>query len=124
VGLLVKGRKGVRFAYSSESRAPAVGESPVIDVALEVAGAGKSVAGVADVLVRTSRTEDPFVWAAMGELSRVLPEADRDGEVWTWVVRNRGPISGTSRNVAAAKTREMADAAATARQISLFGGDD
>lgn len=122
-GLLVKGGKGVRFAYSGESRTFAGAESAVIDVALEVASAGKSLAGVVEVLACTGRTEDPFVWAAMAELSRVLPEADRDCEVWTWVVRNRGAIAGASRNVEALQAREAQQRETASRQTTLFEGD-
>jgi hypothetical protein len=58
----------------------------------------------------------------MGELSRVLPEADRDGDVWTWVVRNRSAITGASRNVEAARAMDEQRAEDAARQGSLFGG--
>lgn len=123
-GLLVKDGKGVRFAFSSETTSTAAVESPVIDVALAVAAAGKSVAAVADVLSILARVEDPFLWAAMGELSRLVPEADPDGDVWTWVVRNRSAITGASRNVEAAKAREEHEREAASRQATLFGGED
>ena len=87
---------------------------------LAVAVAGKSVAAVAEVLVITGRTEDPFVWAAMNELSRFFPDADRDGEVWTWIVRNRSAITGASRNVDAARVRETEAREAKDKQGSLF----
>lgn len=123
-GLIVKQDKGVRLALSREAKSGASAEGPVIDTALAVAAAGKSVAEVAEVLLRTSRTEDPFVWAAMGELARVVPEADSDGDVWTWVVRNRSAITGASRNVEAARAIEEQKAEQAAKQGSLFGGDD
>jgi adenine-specific DNA methylase len=123
-GLLTKDGKGLRFSYSSEVETSVRETSSVIDAAMAVAAAGRSVAGVAGVLVEAGRTEDPFVWAAMGELSRLLPEADRDGETWTWVVRNRNTIVGASRNVEAAQAREEQAREEAARQTSLFGGDD
>lgn len=123
-GLIVKSGKGVRFAFAAEADLNLSPQSPVVDVALAVAAAGKSVASVAEVLVRVNRTEDPFVWGAMGELSRMVPEADLDGDVWTWVVRNRGPITGATRNVEAAKTREEHDREAASRQATLFEGED
>jgi hypothetical protein len=123
-GLLVRDGKGVRFTVATEALAEAVAESPVIDIALAVANAGKSVASVAEILVRSSRTEDPFVWAAMGELSRLLPETDPDGDVWTWVVRNRNAIVGASRNVEAAHAREEESRERASRQSSLFEGED
>lgn len=122
-GVVVKDGKGVRLAFAAEAIQGVTEESPVIDVALAVANAGKSVAGAAEILARSGRTEDAFVWAAMGELARSVPEADRDGEVWTWVVRNRSTIIGASRNIDAARVREDEEREAAARQGSLFGGD-
>lgn len=122
-GLLAKHDKGLRLTYASEAKAGVSAEGPVIDTAFAVAAAGKSVAGVAEVLLRASRTEDPFVWAAMGELARVVPEADQDGDVWNWVVRNRSAISGASRNVEAARVMEEQRAEEAGQQGSLFGGD-
>lgn len=123
-GLLIKDGKGVRLAFAEEALQTLSGECPVVDAALSVASVGKSVAGVAETLVQVSRTEDPFVWAAMGELSRLLPDADPDGDVWTWVVRNRAAITGASRNVAAAREREEQELEKASRQTSLFGGED
>jgi putative DNA methylase len=122
-GLLTKVKRGVRLSFASEVEALADGSSSTIDVALAVARAGKSVSGVADVLAATSRAEDSFVWAAMKELSRFVPEADKDGEIWTWVVRNRSAITGASRRADAARIREDEDQEAVDRQGSLFGGD-
>ena len=107
-----------------KDKAKVSAEGPVIDTALAVAAAGKSVAEVADVLLRTSRTEDPFIWAAMGELARVLPDADPDGDVWTWVVRNSSAISGATRNVEAARALEEQRLEEAGKQGSLFGGDE
>ncbi len=124
-GLLTKVKKGVRFAFASESGAESEvgGSSSTIDVALAVARAGKSVASVAGVLASTERTEDSFVWAAMKELSRFVPEADPDGDVWTWVVRNQSAISGASRNVQAAVVREEHEREDAGVQRSIFEGD-
>ena len=122
-GLVVKDGKGVRFVYATDAKAEALPEGPVIDTALAVAAAGKSVAAVSEVLIRAGRTEDPFLWAAMGELSRVVPESDPDGEIWTWVVRNRAAITSASHNVEAAREREVRAAEAAGRQGSLLGGD-
>jgi putative DNA methylase len=123
-GLLVKDGKGVRLLFASEVRGELGPSSAVIDVALAVAATGKSVSGVAALLVGVARTEDPFVWAAMDELARLVPEADPDGDVWRWVVRNRAAIIGASRNVEAARAREELELDAADRQSSLFGGDD
>lgn len=123
-GLVSKHDKGVRLAFACESRTDVTAESSVIDAALAVADAGKSVAEVAAVLLRTSRTQDPFIWAAMGELARVVPEADPDGDVWTWVVRNRSAITGASRNVEAARAIEDQRTEAAGHQGLLFGRDE
>lgn len=123
-GILRKDGKGMRLAYASEAKVQAGPESSVIDVALAVAAVGKSVSAAAQVLVDAGRTEDPFVWAAMSELSRFVPEADSDGEVWMWVVRNRAAVSGASRNVDAARTREDEAQALKDMQGSLFGNED
>lgn len=123
-GLVIKHERGVRLSYASEVVVTLSSESPVIDAAIAVAAAGRSVANVADVLLSAGRTEDPFVWAAMGELGRALPEADADGEIWTWVVRNRSAISGATRNVEAARASEEKRAEEAGLQGLLFGGDD
>src|SRR5207249_4699784 len=73
-GLLTKVKKGVRLGFSSEVDSAVDGSSSTIDVALAVARVGKSVSGVADVVAVTARAEHSFVWAAMKELSRFLPE--------------------------------------------------
>lgn len=122
-GVLIGAGKGVRLAYSSEVQPLSNAESSVIDVVLAVAGAGKSIATTAEVLLSTNRAEDPFVWAAMGELSRLLPEADGDADVWTWVVRNRGAIAAASRNIESAKAREEQLREDADRQASLFEGE-
>ncbi len=114
-GLLTREPKGIRFAFATDASIDVAPESPAIDVALAVAGVGKSVASVAEVLV---------IWAAMGELSRLLPDADRDGDTWTWVVRNRNAITGASRNVEAAKAGEDSERERAERQATLFGGED
>ena len=56
---------------------------------------------IADVLQRLARDSDEMLWSAMAELPRLLGEADRDGQVWTWAVRNRNQITtraGTIRD--------------------------
>ena len=122
-GVLTKVGSGVRLAFSAESAAKVTEETPVFDVALAVAAVGKSVAAIAEVLTESGRTQDQFVWAAMSDLSRTLPEADKDGDVWTWVVRNRSAVVGASRNVEAALVREQEARESGSKQGSLFGGE-
>jgi adenine-specific DNA methylase len=119
-GLVVKDGKGFRLAYAAEAAPQASAESPVIDVVFAVAEAGRSVSAVAEVLAATGRAEDPFVWAAMSELADLLGEADDDGAVWTWVVRNRAAVTSGSQAVEAGLTRRAGERAAQRAQQELF----
>lgn len=135
-GLLVKQGKGMRLAFASES-VPAGKESvpdrpgsdpprpssgAVIDVALAVAAAGRSLTGTADVLAHQGRADDELLWAAIAELARLLGEGDPDGGVWTWVVRHRGHIAGRADDVEIALDRVAAERERRDRQGRLFDG--
>ena len=130
-GLLVKSGKGMRLAYASES-GPARPESDppspaggaVIDAALAVAAAGRSLTDTADVLARQGRADDELLWAAMAELARLLGQGDDDGGVWTWVVRHRGHISGRADEVETALGREAVERERRDRQGQFFGVDE
>ncbi|MCY3851370.1 MAG: hypothetical protein OXF75_11325 [Acidimicrobiaceae bacterium] len=119
-GLVVKDGKGFRLAYASESDPQTTSESPVIDLVFAVASAGKSVGAVAELLATSGRTDDPFVWAAMTELADQLGEADIDGEVWTWVVRNRTAIASGSQSIETARARRAEEREADELQGALF----
>ena len=119
-GLVVKDGKGFRLTYASEGDRQATPESPVIDIAFAVANAGRSVSGVSELLAASGRAEDPFVWAAMAELAGLLTEADRDGEVWTWVVRNRSAVTSSSQSIETARTARREQRAAESQQGELF----
>ena len=119
-GLVVKDGKGFRLAYASEANPQATSDSPVIDVVFAVAVAGKSVGAVAELLAASGRTNDAFVWAAMTELADLLGEADADGEVWTWVVRNRAAISSGSQSIETARARRAEEREAEQLQGALF----
>ena len=119
-GLVVKDGKGFRLAYASEGDPQATAESPVVDVVFAVAIAGKSVSAVAEVLAVSGRTTDPFVWAAMTELADLLGEADTDGEVWTWVVRNRASVMSGSQSIETARFRRVEEQKAERLQGELF----
>ena len=102
-GLLVKDKGGTRFAYGSEAAKfiDLRDDSPAIDIALAVAAEGREMHAMADVLQHLARDSDEMLWSAMAELPRLLGEADRDGQVWTWAVRNRNQITtraGTIRD--------------------------
>ena len=119
-GLVVKDGKGFRLAYASEGSPQATSESPVIDVVLAVAVAGKSVGTVAELLAASGRTDDAFVWAAMTELADLLGESDVDGEVWTWVVRNRAAVTTGSQSIETARARRAEEREAEELQGALF----
>ena len=119
-GLVVKRGKGFRLAYASEAGRQATSASPVIDVVFAVAAAGKSLSGVAELLALSGRIDDDFVWAAMTELADVLSEADTDGDVWTWVVRNRTAITSGSQAVEMTRARGADKRDAEAQQGQLF----
>ena len=119
-GLVMKDGKGFRLAYASESDPQATPESPVIDVVLAVAVAGRSVSTVSELLAVSERAEDPFVWAAMAELADLLGEADADGEVWTWVVRNRAAITSGSQSIETARARRAEEREVEELQGALF----
>jgi putative DNA methylase len=121
--ILTNTGKGVRFAFADTSVTRAGPEASVIDVALSMAGQGKSVAGAAEVLLTAGRVEDQYLWAALGELSARLPEADRDGDVWTWLVRNRGGVVLATKNVETVRLREAEEVQALKAQQTLFEGD-
>jgi hypothetical protein len=123
-GLLTRSGKGTRLALSTEHQVSVGDSEAAIDVAMQVTRSGRTVAGVAEVLHHAGRIEDEFLWAAMGELARSVPEADPDGEIWTWVVRNRAAIGGASRNVEVARLMEEQRAEEAGKQGSLFGGRD
>ena len=122
-GILTKVSKGVRLAFGREHDAEAEPTSSVIDVALALAANGKSLADAATVLVASDRTNDDFLWACVRELSRAVPEADEDGEVWTWLVRNRQQVVSATRNVEATRAREAAEKDTSLFDRTLFDVD-
>lgn len=126
-GVLVKDSKGVRLAFASESAWPADQidpTTPVFDVALAMVAEGKSLAQAAEVLIAADKIEDPYVWAAVSALAGSVPEADPDGESWTYLVRNRQAVVSSTRNLAVARQRELEDANAAAAQGTFQLGED
>lgn len=120
-GLLVKERGGVRFAYGDEVTAHVdlSGDSAVIDIMLAIAAKGRSVNDIGDALHTLGREGDEMLWAATAEMARLVGEADRDGQVWTWAVRNRKQIA--SRAESARRDHQIVTkrAAASATQEPL-----
>jgi adenine-specific DNA methylase len=122
--ILTKVEKGVRLAYASETL-PSEAIDPttrVFDVAVAMAAQGKSLAHAAEVLLAADKVHDPYVWAAVGALSRSVPEGDRDGETWTYFVRNHKAVLTSTHNVAATREAEASAAEAASAQGRLFGG--
>jgi putative DNA methylase len=121
-GILQEADKGVRFGYAKDWNGTLTETSATIDVAMAMAKAWPDgLDAVVDVLVATGRnTEDNYLWAAIGYLSSLLPEADPDAIAWTSLVRGRGGIGAVTRGVVTAR-REAAELRdAKSRQDALF----
>lgn len=116
-GVLRDVDKGVRLAYAAEANVtPAEGLS-LFEVALAAAHAWKNgtLADTATV-IRNAKVDgnDPHFWACVRALSQNLPETDKDGAVWTSLVRNRDALAAGVVNAehaaAAAVDREHREA--------------
>jgi putative DNA methylase len=121
-GILQEADKGVRFGDAKDWKGVLTETSPTIDVAMAMAKAWPDgLDAVVDVLVATGRdTADNYLWAAIGYLSSLLPEADPDAMAWTSLVRGRGGIGAMTRGVVTAR-REAAELGdANSRQGALF----
>lgn len=121
-GILTKDSKGVRLSFASEvaiSPEDIHPTTPVIDVAMAMIGDGKSLARSAEVLITADKIEDQYVWAAVRALSDSVPEADPDGEAWTYLVRNRQAVVSSTHNVAAARQREAEESEKVSAQGTL-----
>ncbi|WP_419862871.1 DUF1156 domain-containing protein [Candidatus Poriferisodalis sp.] len=99
-GLLHKVKSTYKFATAAQSgiaKAELVPGLAAIDTAFAVAAAGKSVSAVAEVLAATDSASDELLWAVVAQLAADLGDTDSDGDVWTWVTRNRTAIlTGTA----------------------------
>lgn len=105
-GLLVKIKQGFRLAYADEIAVVPNLESAIIDIAFAVATVGKSIKDIADILTVTNSAKDNFLWETMNEIATQVPNTDRDGDIWTWAVRNRNIISGVSHRMEDNKIQE------------------
>lgn len=118
-GILIDSDKGVRLASASGWNGTVTPTSSVIDVAMAMAKAwGGGLDEVAQILVIAQRDEDDaYLWATIGYLSSLLPEADADAIAWTSLVRARRGIANVTRNVASTRREagELKD-----RQRTLF----
>lgn len=118
-GVLSEADKGVRLAPAKAYKGTITQSSSTIDVAMAMAKAwANGLDEVARVLAAAGRDEDDaYLWAALGYLSSVLPDADPDAIAWTSLVRARRGIGNVARGVVSA--RREADEA-RAQQGSLF----
>ena len=91
-GILVKTKGGQRLALGADSEASLDIDSSLIDVLFGIARLGRDPREIATFLHDLGRETDEQLWAAMGEMSRLVGEADQDGQTWTWTVRNRNFI--------------------------------
>ena len=121
-GVLQEADKGVRLGYAKDWKGTPSETSSTIDVAMAMAKAWpEGLDTVAEVLVTTGRdTADNYLWAAIGYLSSLLPEADPDAVAWTSLVRGRRGIGAVTRGVASARREAANLSEAQNRQGSLF----
>lgn len=104
-GVLTDADKGVRFAPAKDWKGVIGPTSSVIDVAMAMAKAWPGgLDEVAQVLASAERDDDDaYLWASLGYLSSLLPEADPDAVAWTSLVRARRGIGNVARGVVSAQ---------------------
>lgn len=121
-GILEDVDKGVRLTYAKNWKGKPTDTSATIDVAMAMAQAWPDgLDSVAEVLVASGRdTADNYLWAAIGYLSSLLPEADPDAIAWTSLVRGRGAIGTVTRGVVSARRMAAELQDSKNRQGSLF----
>jgi len=121
-GVLSEADKGVRLVPAKDWKGTVAPTSSVIDVALAMAKAwANGLDDVAQVLVAAEGdADDAYLWATLGYLSSLLPEADSDAIAWTSLVRARRGIGNVARGVLSAQ--HEADQKKN-RQRSLFDND-
>jgi putative DNA methylase len=115
IGVLQHVKKGLRFAYANESESEVAEGSPIIDVAFAAAAAwhSGSLTDAAATIGSSSRDpDDQHLWACILALGKSLPESDKDGMVWTQMVRLRSNLVAASRTGArlAAEADQMTEA--------------
>ncbi|MEX2375982.1 MAG: hypothetical protein WD942_10435, partial [Dehalococcoidia bacterium] len=104
-GVLAPVDKGVRLAFAAEAKVESGEGLSLFEAAMAAAVAWKNgtLADTAAV-IRDCKVEgnDPHFWACVRALSQNLPETDKDGAVWTSMVRNREALAGGVANAEAA----------------------
>ena len=107
-GVIKRVKGGSRLAFGDET-ADALDLHPnsaVIDIALAVAAEGRALAEIAEALHVLDRENDEMLWAAMAALARAVGESDRDGQTWTWAVRQRNLICDRALRARDVRERE------------------
>ena len=122
VGIVVKDRGGPRLAFGEEvsETLDLHPDSAVVDVALAVAAEGRSLDEIAKALHLLDRENDDMLWAAMAELARAVGERDRDGQTWTWALRNRNAICRHAQRTRSEHQQARQHRKAQDKQITLF----
>ena len=121
-GLLQRSKGGPRLAFGDEAAATLAlhPTSPVVDIVLAVVAAGRSISDIAATLHMLERADDEMLWAAMSEFARVLGESDRDGQTFTWVVRQRHLIAERAARLKRETKDRLVEEEEQDRQIPLF----
>ena len=120
-GIMTKVKRGVQLVYASDTDSVIDRDTSIIDVAFALAKAGKNVVRAAEVLDASGRADDEHLWSVVSELSRQLAEADPDGEIFTWLTRNRRPVSNAAANIETTKATEERETVDKGQQRSIFG---
>jgi len=123
-GLVKKAKGGVRFVYADEAQAHIDSTTPIIDVALALARAGRDLARTAEILDASGRTEDEHLWSAIAELGRRFTEADRDGDVWTWLTRNRRALQSEAGRLEISREQRSREERERGDQRSIFDREE
>lgn len=123
-GLVKKVKGGVRFVFGHETTTDVQSGSPIIDVALALARVGRNVSAAAEVLDGSGRSEDDHLWSAVAELGRRFSEADRDGEVWIWLTRNRKALVSEAGSFSAGRERRAREDQERGDQRSMFDQEE
>ncbi len=121
-GVLRDASKGVRLGDAKDWHGEISESSSTIDVAMAMAKAWpEGLDAVAEVLLAAGRdAEDDYLWAALGYLSSLLPDADPDAAAWTALVRNRRGVGAVTRGVASGRLQADRIRDTEARQGNLF----
>ncbi len=121
-GVLQKVKGGPRLAFGDET-ADSLSlhpTSPVVDIVFAVAVEGRSISDIATALQLLERADDEMLWAAMSEFARVLGESDRDGQTFTWAVRQRHLIAERAARLTRETDERLAEEEQHDRQGTLF----